>query len=294
MKDISVVVTDLDNTLYDWFEMWYCSFNRMLTSLVEASGIRQEILEKEIRQVFQRHGTPEYEFLFEELPSLKKNHPNEDLTKLYSASIQAYRDARAETYHLYPTVMETLTILKERGCLIAGYTESRSCYTLLRVKKLQLDGLLDYLYSPLDHHIPSDQRRNYNLEKYKTKKTIQRCTRENEYKPNPQLLLEIIKGIGAKPEETIYVGDSLMKDIQMAQQSKVIDVFAAYGISQDRDAYNLLRRVSHWKEADVEREKQIYKVGNVEPNYILKENFGEVLDLFNFVSKRTEATANGR
>jgi phosphoglycolate phosphatase-like HAD superfamily hydrolase len=285
MQDISVVVTDLDNTLYDWFEMWYCSFSRMLASLVEASGIKQEIFEREIREVFQRNGTSEYKFLIEELPSLQKKHPGEDLINLYSPSIQAYRDARAETYHLYPTVLETLLTLKERGCLIVGYTESRSCYTLLRVKKLQLDGLLDYLYSPPDHNIPTEQRKIYNLKRYNPIKTIHRYTKDDEYKPDPKLLIEIINGVGATPEETIYIGDSLMKDIQMAQQSKVSDVFAQYGASQDREAYELLRRVSHWKEADVEREKQICKIGKVKPNYILRDKFSEVLDLFHFVSQ---------
>lgn len=81
MQDISVIVTDLDNTLYDWFEMWYTSFNRMLSSLVNQSGIRQDILEKEIHQVFQRHGTSEYEFLIQELPSLRIKHPGEDRSR---------------------------------------------------------------------------------------------------------------------------------------------------------------------------------------------------------------------
>ena len=286
MQEVSVIVTDLDNTLYDWFEMWHCSFSRMLSCLVETSGIEQRLLEKEIRQVFQRYGTSEYEFLIEELPSLKRKYPNEDLMRLFAPCIQAYRDARIETYHLYPTVLDTLRILKGYGCLIAGYTESRSCYTLLRVKKLQLDGLLDYLYSPPDHQIPLSQRKLYSLNKYEPINTIHRYTKEDEYKPDPRLLLEIIKGIGAEPENTIYIGDNLMKDVQMAQQAKVRDVYAQYGASQGDTRYELLRHVSHWKQDDVDRDKQIYEeAGKVKPNHILKDKFSEVLDLFNFTPR---------
>ena len=39
-QTVSVVIADLDNTLFDWFEIWYNSFNAMLTSLVDKSGIR--------------------------------------------------------------------------------------------------------------------------------------------------------------------------------------------------------------------------------------------------------------
>ena len=31
---VSTVVTDLDNTLYDWFEFWFASFGAMLRVLV--------------------------------------------------------------------------------------------------------------------------------------------------------------------------------------------------------------------------------------------------------------------
>jgi phosphoglycolate phosphatase len=121
------------------------------------------------------------------------------------------------------------------------------------------------------------------LDRYKPIKTIHRYTRENEFKPDKHLLLEIIKEIGAKPENTVYVGDSLMKDIHMAQQAKVTDIFARYGVSQDNVAYDLLRRVSHWTLNDVEKEKQIYKFGLIKPNYILNNSFSEILTLFKFV-----------
>lgn len=283
MQEVSVIITDLDNTLYDWFKMWHLSFSRMLSRLVEMSGIKQDILECEIRQVFQHYGTSEYEFLIEELPSLKSLHPGEDLSNVYSSAIKEYRDARIETYHLYPTVFNTLKTLKDSGCLIIGHTESRYCYTIRRLKMLQLDGLLDYVYSPPDHYISDSNRRHQHFEKYRLTYTIVRHTREGEYKPDPRILEEIINNIGVDPEKTVYIGDSLMKDIQMAQSARVSDVFAKYGASQDRDAYELLRRVSHWTQADVEREKQICKAGNVCPKYTLMREFGELLNMFEFV-----------
>ncbi|WP_250879436.1 HAD family hydrolase [Escherichia coli] len=65
--------------------------------------------------------------------------------------------------------------------------------------------------------------------KYNLVHTKQEYTPKDEIKPNPQLLLDIIASIGAVPEECVYIGDSEMKDIEMAQNANVSDVFAKYG-----------------------------------------------------------------
>ena len=49
-KNVSVIITDLDNTLFDWFDIWYKSFNAMLSLLVNKSGIPQDKLEEEFHE----------------------------------------------------------------------------------------------------------------------------------------------------------------------------------------------------------------------------------------------------
>jgi len=287
MQQVSLVITDLDNTLYDWVEMWFQSFSAMLAELIKTSGIEQSILEPEIRSVFQHHGTSEYTFLIEELPSLQKLHPGKDLKEVYKSAIEAYRTARRESRQLYPTVEDTLKILrKERGCRIIAYTESRAYATMHRIQQLNLDGLIDLVYLAPTHKVPDENSSRYSLPKLKY--TKHRFVKEGEFKPNPAILLEIIEQAHEVREKTMYVGDSLMKDIYMAQQAEVTDVFAAYGVAQHREAYEQLRRVSHWKESDVQKEKQIYANLSVKPTYTLQNSFSELLQLFDFVPHRKE------
>jgi hypothetical protein len=52
------------------------------------------------------------------------------------------------------------------------------------------------------------------------------------------------------------VGDSPTKDVAMAQDVGISDVYARYGRAQHTEAYDLLREVTHWSDADVEREKR--------------------------------------
>jgi phosphoglycolate phosphatase len=175
--------------------------------------------------------------------------------------------------------------MRAKGCLVVGYTESMAFYTTQRVRSLGLDGVLDYLYCPRDHALPRGltrrEIRRYPDEYYELKHTLQRSTPEGVLKPNKQVLLNIVREIGADPNETIYVGDNLMKDIVMAQAAKIIDVYAKYGIAQDRPGYELLRRVTHWSPSTVEVEKRT-RESDVGPSYTLNRNFGELLRLFRF------------
>jgi phosphoglycolate phosphatase len=277
MEKVSVVVSDLDNTLFDWFHMWYHSFSTLLDELSARSGIDKETLIAAIRKVHQKHGTSEYAFLLQELPLLRGDKDN-DPSDLYAGVMEAAREASEAHLELYPTVRETLEYLKSLGCCVVAYTESMGYYTKPRIMKLGLDGLLDYIYSPADHDFPQGAYKT----DHQLKKTVHCHTPEGERKPNPRVLLDILADIGASARETIYVGDSLMKDIAMAQDAGVTDVLAQYGSVVGKEAYALLRAVSHWTEADVVREREINEGRTVIPTCVLDKNFGQLLDLFKF------------
>jgi phosphoglycolate phosphatase-like HAD superfamily hydrolase len=284
-QKVSLIITDLDNTLFDWVEIWYRSFSAMLESLLRKSQIPRQTLVSEIREIHQREGTSEYAFLIEELPSLREKHPGQNPAEVYADAIQAFREARASALTLYPTVSDTLQFLKASGCQVVGYTESLEFYSLYRVRKLNLDGLLDFVYTPPDHALPSglsrEKIRLYAPESYALTRTQHRHTPPGELKPNPKLLADIIIETGGRKSESIYIGDSLMKDIAMAQDAGVTDVHAKYGTAQNRPEYGLLREVTHWTPEAVQKEKELTR-SDVKPKYELQHHFSEIKDLFDF------------
>ena len=293
----TILITDLDNTLYDWFEFWYHSFEALLDQLVEDSGIAQEVLVREIKQVHERHQTSEYAFLIQELPSLQKLHPAEHIAQIYDNAIHEYRRARKKHLRLYPGVMETLETLKANGVLLVGYTESMGFYSASRIRSLGLDGVLDYLYSPADHSLPlglsREQIRMYTPDHYGLERTEHRYTPPGEVKPNPVLLLDILGEVGGSVESSIYVGDSLVKDVLMAQEAGITDVYAKYGTAHTREEYELLRAVTHWTAEQVEREKAASS-RMIQPSFTLERCFEEVLDLFEFYSFTSIPVARAR
>jgi len=64
----TTLISDFDNTLYDWFHMWYQSFGAMLQEIVRISGVGEDVLIPQIREIHQKYHTSEYAFLLEELP----------------------------------------------------------------------------------------------------------------------------------------------------------------------------------------------------------------------------------
>jgi len=273
---VRVLVTDMDNTLFDWLGMWQAAFGAMLERLVADSGVPRATLEEEFFALHQRHGTTEYAFAIQELPSLRAR---------YAAAIEAYRTMRRRTLALYPGVLDTLRAVRATGALVVAYTESRAYYADYRVRTLGLDGALDYLYSLPDHALPEgttvSQIRRYPPEHYRLRSTVHRHTREGAWKPDASVLLEILRDVGADPARAVYVGDSLVKDVAMAQAASVVDVFARYGDVRSRPGYGLLRRVTHWSPAMVARSEAL-READVHPTHVLVDGFAELLALVDF------------
>lgn len=282
-KQKNLLITDLDNTLFNWFDIWYYPFKAMLEKTVEITQIPKDRLIEEIREVHQKHGTAEYAFVLEELPSvLEKYGDRKTILTALDGAIYAHRKARKEHLKLYDGVQETLSKIKNSGATVVAYTESTEWYSKFRISRLGLDGLIDVLYSPEDHHVPitKAERRPINLLKTKC-----RNTPRGELKPNPQLLIDIIKDEGRSRDQSVYIGDSEFKDIEMAINANVDNVFAEYGtdhFKKDDDRYELLRSVTHWTEADVRREKEIKDNSTGARPTMVAKRFSDLLEYFEF------------
>jgi hypothetical protein len=160
-----------------------------------------------------------------------------------------------------------------------------SFYTRYRLRKLDIDQSLDYLYSPQDHAIPENVNvrnlRRYPPEHYCLRGVIHRFTPANKLKPAPEVLRTILDDLGVMPDRAVYVGDKLNKDVAMAQKVGVVDVWAKYGEAKDRPEYELLREVTHWSEKIVQQEKNT-SAENIKPTVTLRNYFSELLEYFEF------------
>ncbi|MEO9623533.1 MAG: HAD family hydrolase [Qipengyuania citrea] len=285
MKSKALAIFDFDNTLFDWVHVWYSCFKAMMDEVEAKTGLSIQDLADEIRPVHQIHGTSEYAFLLEAIPSLQVHLDRQPAGEVFAEAIQAFRKTRRKELRLYPGVADALLRIKGRGARIAIYTESQSFYSFYRLKRLGLDGVVDRIYTPPDHELPDgfmeEGRRHYAREFYHLRHTEQRHTPRGELKPNPDLLQQIITDFGVAKDEAVYVGDSRQKDVAMAEDANVDYAWASYGEAQETEAYEMLKLVTHWTDDDVRREAEI-RARKVDAKIELKKSIIELFDHYRF------------
>jgi FMN phosphatase YigB (HAD superfamily) len=276
----SLLILDFDNTLYDWVNMWHTSFNVLLDIVINMTKINKYIIEKDIQGIFQERGTTEYTKVMLDLfitnPKYRKINYLAGILK----ATKLFREKKISNITLYPNVLETLRNIESTGCKIILFTESMEQYTTPRIKSLDLDGIIPFIFTTTNSN--NDWTGYFPLYRSKVFHLP-----DGDKKPDPNVLLDIIKTVDSSIslEQVVYVGDSLMKDIAMAQSANVTDIYAKYGMSQNTDAYEQLRRVTHWTKDAVEEEKRIYSKGKIEPTFTLEKSFADITQYISFSSK---------
>jgi phosphoglycolate phosphatase-like HAD superfamily hydrolase len=274
-----LLITDLDNTLYDWVTFFALSFRAMVKSLAEITAISEEALLDDFKAVHQKHGNSEYPFAILELPLLRakySGYSDQEVLVAVDGALHEFNRVRAQTLRLYDGVAETLERLRNDGVIIVGHTEAITVNAYYRLKKLQIDHVFSKLYS-LDGFVRPHPKGE--ADRLPPAGLVEGVPL-SERKPNPRLLLDICKRLDVSPKEAVYVGDSLTRDVSMATEAGVLAVWAKYGTLYDRSLWSVLVRITHWSDEDVRREEELrHRFGNVHPDLTINA-FSDVLPLF--------------
>ena len=277
---MKLLITDLDNTLYDWVSFYSQSFSAMAEELSKEINVPLDILLSEYKVIHQRFGNSEKPFATLELPSVISYFGTNDkilLQKKLTRVFSAFSSKRNHTLKLYPTVRDTLNILRERGVKIVGHTESLEYNSLYRLSKVDVIDFFDHLYTIEDNHNLHPNPKNAKVISVKDDFIIRLSSAES--KPNPKLLEHICLTENVDIKDAVYVGDSITKDISMAKSIGMKAVWARYGRQFAPELWEILVKITHWTDKDVEREEQLKEsFSRVKPDYSIN-SFAEILDL---------------
>lgn len=280
-----VLITDLDDTIWNWFSMWHISSNNFYNNIIEHLNKDREQLYQDFRTVHQKYHTSEASHQIEEVKSLTKEDiyfiNNEPVIE-QKTIIHKYYSDKKHSLLLYPNVLETLLYLRSKNIKIIGFTESNTFHTLRRIKQLELESLFDSIYAPIDLGKKNMEQRFYPEEEYTLEPTKVIELPEGTKKPNKIVLTQILDDHNFNADEAIYVGDKLQKDILMANDADVFSVHAKYGDIPIDDNYKLLQKVSHWSKEDIQYEESVKaKTAGITITPSLEiTNFKQILDLF--------------
>lgn len=274
---MKLLITDLDNTLYDWVTFYSQSFQAMVDQLANQINTPLEDILAEYKSIHQKFGNSEKPFATLELPSVISYYGTNDkneLKELLSNVLKAFNVKRNETLRLYPGVAETLKKLSDSGVTIVGHTEALEFNSLHRLDKLGIQKHFKHLYTLEDKFNTHPDPKSAKVIDV-TEDFVIRLP-SSESKPNPKLLEHICRKEGIDVEEALYVGDSLTKDISMAKEIGMKSAWANYGRKFDPKCWDLLVKITHWTNDDVVREEELKKAySNVKPDYTI-ESFSEI------------------
>jgi FMN phosphatase YigB (HAD superfamily) len=255
---MKLVITDLDNTLYDWVTYFAQAFSAMVRRLSTMLQVPEDQLLDEFKLVHQRHRNSEQPFALFEIATVRNRFAHlshRQLKEELDEAIHEFNRRRQETLRLYPDVLTTLTQMKQQGITLVAHTEAIAANAYFRLKFLGIASLFKHLYAMEGHLQPHPvPERELALE---PPTNFLRVVPVSERKPNPRLLLDICAREHVAPSDAVYVGDSLTRDISMAKAAGVKAVWAKYGSQYDRSLWQLLVRVTHWSPDDIRREEDL-------------------------------------
>jgi len=241
--------------------------------------------------VFATHGSVEYIFALQELPSLKKLHPDcsgPQIVNHYFQAIEVYQSRRRRYLREYRGVSQTVRELQSLGIMIVAISDAHRYQVLSRLRQLRLIDLMDGVCCLDDPAGPSvdelNQIRRFDPSRYDFKVELEFILPTGLRKPSPAVLDWLLAQLGIEHHEAVYVGDSLDKDILMAREAGVLDCWAAYGNVWSPLNMATLFHVTHWPERVVERSfKAKPEEFDIQPSCVL-DSFG---DLIGVVTERT-------
>lgn len=284
VSELKVVFVDLDNTIYDWLGFFGPAMRGLCSRLSELAGVSESELYREFKDVFRRAGSVEYTTALQELPTLARLNPDKDradLANYYFDAIKAFQYRRRMYLRLYPTVIESLEQLRDWGITVIAVTDGHRFQVLNRLWQLKVSDLFYGVCCLPDPPVDEGEIariRRYPDGHYSHPAGKDLIAPEGVRKPDPRLLTALLGEVGAKPEEALYIGDSLTKDVLMAQAAGVFDCWSAYGAGYSAVDLKTLLRVTNWSADAIEAMDAGPDQVGVHPSFVAT-SFADVVTL---------------
>lgn len=280
---ISLVFTDLDNTLYDWVAWYSRAFYRMLDGAALRADVTRERLLGEMQKLYQvrQQGLEQPEALLH-APSIRRSFGDPARAREALAGVFAsyYHATHRSGLRTYPGVRSTLQRLAATGVMVVGHTEAPANHAVARLRAL---GLEHAFVSLVAAPPAADDPTILEDDDAAPLPFPVRCMAPHERKPDPAVVTELCARLGVPPHAALYVGDNLARDVHMGHAAGLWTAWARYGTSHDPRDWQRVVDVSPWNAA--QRAQACLRVPPEEaaPDVVLHESFAELTSHFELV-----------
>lgn len=263
MGESKLLILDLDNTLYDWMEAYTESIMAQIAFISNETKIDRESIQSSFKRVFKKYGSVEVPYAVYELDMWEKvSINNSRLKELQESSCSLFMLTLKQTLKLYPTVLETLKWAKSNNITIVGLSDAFSYWINERLKILGIIGYFDQVFATKDDIIQ--------IENFHYHEKI--CSvSANANKPNPDIIDRIKKSYKIDTQSIFIVGDSIDKDIKLAQETGIHGVWAKYGTNHKKGYGTYLSKLTPWT-------KGAHNKVSIKPHYTIS-SFDEIIKI---------------
>ena len=233
-KPVTLIVSDVDNTISDYFNNWGLSWDKGIEKLAASRGIEKDKLYEDIREnaggYARFHNFPD---LLKETPSLSlEGKSPEERARLEKSDAQICHEV-AKQYHagntMYEGVIATIRKAKAAGAQFVLYSDSPASGLIARMADMQfpldlVDGVVcraDCTTEEVDGKIQFKKApmqvtggcfsgyRDALVEKLGDKLVM---NAGDVWKPNMKVMQDIMDRHGATADQTVMVGDNIKSD----------------------------------------------------------------------------------
>ena len=260
-KENKLLVSDIDNTLFNWVQYYSKSFSAMLDKLSVLTEISAQELAQQCSCVFKKYGSIEYPFVLQELAVVQARYGgdfNQILKEIIEPCRKAFMDIAIHYLVPYEEVISCLNDLKKQDVKIVALTDSPTYLALWKLNKLGILNFFDGVYGLENPKLPIYRGKPWVSEKillrYLDKNTfayegrVRELSEEYE-KPTTKGLQTVLMDFDIdyrdlKEKSVVWLGDNLCKDIPMGNKLSIKTVWARYGIKFSQDDYQRINTLS--------------------------------------------------
>ena len=230
MTQISAVIFDLDNVLYDEKEYFYAAFEKIAAYLSERCNIPQEKVFNKLISDFEEKSSM-YPWLFNDIIA--------DFgldQKIITEILMLFSSVKPEL-RLYSGSEDLLLSLRQKRFKLGLITNGNVITQRNKVKLLKLEKYFDTII-------------------------YAREVAGGKDKPNPEAYLATLEALGVKPQEAIYIGDNPYTDFLGAKKLGIKTVrlqmgeFKNVNLGPEYEAEILVKKIS-----------EIYSILNLPSKY---------------------------
>src|SRR5205807_8049772 len=155
MNLISSILTDLDNTIYNWIDFYAPCFRAMVHVIARHTATEEQHVTQQFKDVFAKFKSVEYPFSIQHFELCSGLNP-ERVKQLVYLGQMAFGRARRNHLKIYPGVVHTLAWAMRNHIPVVGVTNAPLYLAWRRLVRLGLSRFFVGIVAGEDFPVPED------------------------------------------------------------------------------------------------------------------------------------------